>query len=232
MLPQLVGLKCVTCGEPVWSITEGAFCEQCGNPAHKTCMRIGETSLQDGKCACCGGDPAQEIAVEVRQERQKAEVRQERRQAEVRLELQQTEMPQEAETGAPPAPPAVAEGSPTSEFAFAQALVWALRIAAGLCVIAMIYQLNAMSNAAEAIEKEAKAAGRPEVRAEPSGQVLVVAIAWLAAAVVILALAEILKLVVLMVQSPGPTTHDEEEKDAAEDEKESAEEKESPVSTP
>jgi hypothetical protein len=232
MLPQLVGLKCVTCGEPVWSITEGAFCEQCGNPAHKTCMRIGDTSLQDGKCACCGGDPAQEIAAEVRQQRQQALAQQVRRQAEVRHEPHRVEMRQEAEPGTAAAPPPAFEASPTSEFAFAQALVLALRIVAGLCVIAMIYQLSAINNAAEAIDKEAKTAVHPEVRSDASSQVLIVVIAWLAAAVVVLALAEILKLVLLMVQSPSSTTEDEEEDAAPEHEKESVEEKESPVSAP
>jgi hypothetical protein len=191
-------------------------------------MRIGEIDLQDGKCGCCGGDPAHEIAVEVRQERQLAMLRYERRQAEVRQEVDRVQLQQEAEPAAAPAPPTGSEGSPTSEFAFAQALVWALRIVAGLCVIAMIYQLTAISNAAEAVDKEAKAAVRPEA----SSHVLVVVIAWIAVAVVVLALAEILKLVLLMVQSPDSATEDEEQEGAADHEKESSEERESPVSAP
>jgi hypothetical protein len=65
-LPQLIGLRCVGCRKEISSITEGGFCPACGNPVHRDCQQPDGAPAGDGRCAACGGDTADPVAVEVR----------------------------------------------------------------------------------------------------------------------------------------------------------------------
>jgi hypothetical protein len=72
-LPQLVGLPCVLCQRPIGDEREGGFCDRCGNPLHPTCLLVwSATTVPEGRCPTCGGDPRALIAVEVRTGRAKA----------------------------------------------------------------------------------------------------------------------------------------------------------------
>jgi len=68
-LPQLIGLKCVICQKQVDSVREADFCGRCGNPVHNACLEHGDVKVAEGKCADCGGDPADSLAMEVQVER-------------------------------------------------------------------------------------------------------------------------------------------------------------------
>lgn len=68
-LPQLIGLNCVICQIKLASVGEGNFCTRCGNPVHNACLAQGEVKWAEGKCADCGGDPTDPLAVEVLMER-------------------------------------------------------------------------------------------------------------------------------------------------------------------
>jgi hypothetical protein len=68
-LPQLVGLNCVVCRRSIASIVEGTFCNNCGNPIHRYCASRHEQASV-GRCSSCGGDPSNDLAAEVRRERE------------------------------------------------------------------------------------------------------------------------------------------------------------------
>lgn len=72
-LPQLVGLKCVRCQEEIGSELKATFCANCGNPVHTGCLDSASSGAVDGRCAACGGDPSEAVAVEVRKARQPQE---------------------------------------------------------------------------------------------------------------------------------------------------------------
>jgi hypothetical protein len=67
-LPQLTGMKCVTCQKSIGSIIDGAFCAGCGNPVHQKCVGVSQQALAE-RCPQCGGDPNNSLAKEVRRER-------------------------------------------------------------------------------------------------------------------------------------------------------------------
>jgi hypothetical protein len=69
-LPQLVGLPCVCCHKVVASVSEGLFCPDCGNPVHRDCLPQDAAAGEAGRCATCGGDLQNPVAVEVRTERE------------------------------------------------------------------------------------------------------------------------------------------------------------------
>ena len=73
-LPQLIGLKCVICQKQVDSVREADFCSRCGNPVHNACLEHGDVKVSEGRCADCGGDPRDPVAVEVRKERKLLDV--------------------------------------------------------------------------------------------------------------------------------------------------------------
>lgn len=71
-LPQLIGMKCVACQKSIGSVLDGAFCEACGNPAHRKCLATraaGPADPPSGQCPACGGNAESGIAREVRRER-------------------------------------------------------------------------------------------------------------------------------------------------------------------
>ena len=201
MMPPLAGEKCVTCGELIASYSEGSFCAECGNAAHTACQRPEATGLADGKCTRCGGDPQLPLAVEVRRERNQAWT----------------------SPGAAPAASQTPAGEGTGTFSFVSALVWALRIMAGACLIVLIYQIVAID---EAATKAEKAAPVPEmkdgefkmtepVRPSTSGPMLMAVLYCLAAAVVLLALAELLRLHVELLNKLDGLQEDEFEDEVA-----------------
>lgn len=55
-MPQLVGLECALCNEPIASVLDGEFCATCGNPVHKRCAT--PRVAKSGACAVCGADAA------------------------------------------------------------------------------------------------------------------------------------------------------------------------------
>ena len=67
-LPQLIGLKCVTCQKSIGSVIEGTFCTTCGNPVHQKCVGAAQQAPAE-RCPQCGGDPNSGLAREVRRER-------------------------------------------------------------------------------------------------------------------------------------------------------------------
>jgi hypothetical protein len=67
-LPQIVGLRCVSCDSTISSIAEGVFCQACGNPIHVTCLQQRSASTSVDRCQVCGGDPTSPIAAEVKAE--------------------------------------------------------------------------------------------------------------------------------------------------------------------
>jgi hypothetical protein len=195
MLPPLAGEKCVTCGELIASYSEGSFCAECGNAAHNACQRPEGTGVADGKCARCGGDPQWPLAVEVRRERNQSWTA----------------------AGTTPAALQTSTEEGAAAFSFVSALVWALRIMAGACAIVLIYQIVAID---EAATKAEKAAPVPEMKdgefkmSEPTrpstgGPMLMAVLYCVAAAVVLLALAEILRLHVELLRKIDGLQEDE-----------------------
>jgi hypothetical protein len=188
MLPPLAGEKCVTCGELIASYGEGSFCPQCGNAAHNACQRQDATGVVDGKCARCAGDPQHALAVEVRNEWNRPKTAS----AEV------------------PVPLSEAAATGVSEFSFAGILVWVLRIMAGACLLILINQIAAIEEAATQAEKadrgkmEFTKEGEPKVsepvRPSTSGAVLIAVLSTAAAAAGLLALAEILRMQVVILR--------------------------------
>ena len=67
-LPQLIGLRCVSCLKEIASASTAGFCEECGNPVHHQC-RVRDVPPLEGKCSMCAGDPQSDTAKEVRGER-------------------------------------------------------------------------------------------------------------------------------------------------------------------
>jgi hypothetical protein len=71
--PQLVGQNCVSCGKTISSVADSRFCQVCGNPVHLRCQCTENTGIRDGKCTCCGGNPLNDIAIEVINDRKLAD---------------------------------------------------------------------------------------------------------------------------------------------------------------
>jgi hypothetical protein len=67
-VPQLVGLKCVSCQGRI-DAQEGVFCNRCGNPVHIGCLNLNSTPDSDGLCSSCGGEPSDPVALQVRDAR-------------------------------------------------------------------------------------------------------------------------------------------------------------------
>ncbi len=61
-MPQLVGLPCVVCRQPVESILEGRFCGGCGGAVHNECMRPPVAEEGVDHCPNCGAVGRQEVA--------------------------------------------------------------------------------------------------------------------------------------------------------------------------
>jgi len=61
---QLVGQKCVLCGERISSIVEGRFCSACDASVHDKCAA---PSMEGGRCSTCGA-PAAFVAQALKRE--------------------------------------------------------------------------------------------------------------------------------------------------------------------
>jgi hypothetical protein len=210
MLPPLAGEKCVSCGEVIASYSEGSFCPECGNPAHNACQRQDAAGLADGKCARCHGDPQHPLAVEVRKEQNRS-----------------------WEPGAnAPGPMEELAGTSASQFSFAMVLVWVLRIMAGACLLILMQQINAIDEAATRAEKADKPFpeftkdGEPKVsepvRPNTSGALLAAVLTVVGAAAALLALAEILRMQVVILRKLDAPQDDEFTQDEMEPGSESA----------
>ncbi len=68
---QIVGHNCARCGMRIFSSLDAEFCSACGNPIHSGCRTDQQvTSMEPARCASCGGDPTNEIARDVKRERE------------------------------------------------------------------------------------------------------------------------------------------------------------------
>ncbi|MBI1832917.1 MAG: hypothetical protein HYR84_15870 [Planctomycetes bacterium] len=161
-LPQLVGQDCAACNKSIGSIADGMFCEQCGNPVHVACQKPDQSGLRDGRCARCCGDPAREVAAEVRKE-----------------------------LAVPELQPPVAKTpvNPASDHPFAEPLAMLLRFFGGLLLLWTAYTSYVIVNATNEMGRRLGGAA-PDV----SGPLLLTILAGVASAVLMFALAEILKM--------------------------------------
>jgi hypothetical protein len=101
-------------------------------------------------------------------------------------------------------------GAPAAEGTFAMVLVWALRVMAAGCLLWMMLQIGAISDAADLATKSVQEfqmtpEGFPKeiekkIRPDTTAPTVATVLAGLGAAVLFLAVAEMLKLIVVLVR--------------------------------
>jgi hypothetical protein len=158
-------MPCVRCQKLIPSVTLGTFCEVCGNPVHFACAA--EPAQAEGACTGCGGDPRTAVAAEVRHERGVAV----------------SEVPSPTPSGTPEA------AAPPMPYPVAAALVWVLRICAGLVIGAALLSLMPASEEAPSL---------------PGRLLLVSWVGTVAGAAGLFGIAEGLKLLLVMEERSRP----------------------------
>jgi hypothetical protein len=83
---QLVGLNCVVCQEKIFSAIDALFCELCGNPVHRGCLKAEPFENREGICPGCTGKVDSPIAQRVQSERKEAKRIREREEARIEKE--------------------------------------------------------------------------------------------------------------------------------------------------
>jgi hypothetical protein len=55
-MPDVTGLPCVLCSQPIESLFDGVFCAECRGPYHHKCFGGAAGPRTKGRCGYCGGD--------------------------------------------------------------------------------------------------------------------------------------------------------------------------------